>query len=233
LKAANLLRPYLKGEGLAESNTNERNEFTSLNNFSRVGLVQLLKEQSDDYDPWANEEGEWVEIGFMNSKNGQQIRHRTDNFDLPPHSSLVIQQPATFGLDQQYLARVLGSDSWDELWANHMEDNHGDSDQAKRAIDNELEHVLNGLYGMVYHNGWIRYGGDGKELQMTSSANTLKQAWSTGAMQRLIRDLGSEKIQLSDMYSGVLKFDTKHTFLKDFNLTTDFGQASLEAWMTT
>ena len=242
LKAANLLRPHLKGEGLAESITNERSEFKIAQKIPRVNLVSFLKtikEDEEDDDPWANEEGEWVEIGFMNAQNGLQIRHRTYNFDLPPHSSLIIKQPATFGLDQQYLARVLGSDSWQELWATHMRDNHGDSDQAERAINNELEHVLNGLYGLVYHNGWIRDVGDGDQLQMTSSDETLRLAWSTGAMQRLIRDIGSEVVQISDMYSGVLRYESGRTFLETFDLTngkhsnvTSLGSKELEAYLS-
>ena len=208
-----------------------------------MGLVQLLKEQSDDYDPWANEAGDWIEVGWIDSKTGKQFNHRTEEYDLPPHSLFLAWHSRDFGLEDDYLASLLGHNTWNELMQARIKDAAprnvpggtvgGDTRETiENHIRSQLEQQLNGLYAIPYSNGWIRYGGDGNELQVTSTEAALKLSWTNGHLQKLIQELGKTKVQISDMYAGLHSFGTGHSFLKDFNLTTDFGQASLEAWMT-
>jgi hypothetical protein len=248
LKAANLLRSHLKGEGLAESNTNERSEFKFAQKIPKINLVSFLntvnEDEDDNYDPWANEAADWVEIGWIDSKTGKQFNHRSDDYDLPPHSLFLAWHSRDFGLEDDYLASVLGHDTWAELIQARTEDATlrsvpggtvgGDTRETiENHIRSQLEQQLNGLYAIPYSNGWIRYGGDGKELQITSTEEALKHGWSTSVLQMLIRELGKNKVQISDMYAGLHSFGTGYTFLKNFDLTTEEGKAELAAWMTT
>jgi len=141
-------------------------------------------------------------------------------------------------LKDDYLASILGYNTWAELVQARIEDATAvGGDTRPEAIENhirsQLEQNLNGLYAIPYSNGWIRYGGDGKELQITSTEAALKLSWSNGYLQRLMQELGRDKVQISDMYAGLHSFGTGHSFLKNFDLTTNEGQADLTAWMTT